>query len=327
MLRNSATQIRNNGPEKDPGQAVFMDEKISAKAEVALQNVKAKTARGKRALEKRLPQVVEGIKTAAFIRGTTTSPTVNAVLSDFFALKKPDAVLCQKRNKVHPFDGSAAEATLEFLIQKNNVSFAVCATHSKKRPHNLTLVRAFDNRFLDMVELRVNKYEPMEKSAKVGCLVGSKPCFLVIGEQFEMNDNFRRVKNLFIDLFRGREVDTLDLLGLESCIVLSARGDNEVLFRAYHIGLKASGSATPSVQLDKMGPSIDFALGRIREPSFELWRSACRYPKETTGGKRVKNISHDALGDQFGRVHVGKQDIESLQTRKVKALKMTKKRN
>jgi ribosome production factor 2 len=65
---------------------------------------------------------------------------------------------------------------------------------------------------------------------------------------------------------------------------------------------------------------LDLKLGRIHFPSDELMRQACRIPKELFN-KKVKNISRDTVGDQFGRVHVGKQQIDKIQTRKVKALK------
>lgn len=39
--------------------------------------------------------------------------------------------------------------------------------------------------------------------------------------------------------------------------------------------------------------------------------------------KKKKNISVDKLGTTFGRVHVGSQNINSIQTRKMKGLKKT----
>ena len=39
--------------------------------------------------------------------------------------------------------------------------------------------------------------------------------------------------------------------------------------------------------------------------------------------KKVKNISHDVFGTKTGRIHMQKQDLNKLQTRKVKALKRT----
>lgn len=41
--------------------------------------------------------------------------------------------------------------------------------------------------------------------------------------------------------------------------------------------------------------------------------------------KRRKNISTDVFGTELGRVHVGRQNIGSLQMKKMKALKKPKK--
>jgi ribosome production factor 2 len=37
--------------------------------------------------------------------------------------------------------------------------------------------------------------------------------------------------------------------------------------------------------------------------------------------KTKKNISTDIMGDKLGRIHIGKQDLSDLQTRKMKGLK------
>jgi ribosome production factor 2 len=36
---------------------------------------------------------------------------------------------------------------------------------------------------------------------------------------------------------------------------------------------------------------------------------------------KVKNVSTTPMGDRLGRIHLGKQDIDSIQTRKIKGLK------
>ena len=41
--------------------------------------------------------------------------------------------------------------------------------------------------------------------------------------------------------------------------------------------------------------------------------------------KKVKNVEEDALGTTLGRVHLKKQDVGSLQTRKMKGLKADRK--
>jgi len=40
--------------------------------------------------------------------------------------------------------------------------------------------------------------------------------------------------------------------------------------------------------------------------------------------KTKKNIETDLIGDKVGRIHMGKQDIKTLQTRKMKGLKRSR---
>ena len=37
--------------------------------------------------------------------------------------------------------------------------------------------------------------------------------------------------------------------------------------------------------------------------------------------KQKKNVETDAVGDKIGRIHLGRQDLDELQTRKMKGLK------
>lgn len=51
-------------------------------------------------------------------------------------------------------------------------------------------------------------------------------------------------------------------------------------------------------------------------------KQACRKPKELKITKK-KNISVDKLGTKQGLIHMGKQEINKIQTRKMKGLKKT----
>lgn len=51
-------------------------------------------------------------------------------------------------------------------------------------------------------------------------------------------------------------------------------------------------------------------------------KEACRKPKELKSTKK-KNVSTDAFGNTHGRIHLGKQKIDKIQTRKMKGLKKT----
>lgn len=71
-----------------------------------------------------------------------------------------------------------------------------------------------------------------------------------------------------------------------------------------------------------LGPSIDFKLRRTKLASDDLYKEACRVPRELKPTTK-KNISRDAFGSKLGRIHMGKQDIGRIQTRKMKGLKKT----
>lgn len=70
------------------------------------------------------------------------------------------------------------------------------------------------------------------------------------------------------------------------------------------------------------GPRVDFTLRRSKLPDEDLMKEACRKPKELKLTKK-KNITSDGLGNTHGRIHMGKQNIDKIQTRKMKGLKKT----
>ena len=49
-------------------------------------------------------------------------------------------------------------------------------------------------------------------------------------------------------------------------------------------------------------------------------KEAHKKPKQFES-KNIKNIETDLIGDKIGRIHVGKQELGKLQTRKLKGLK------
>lgn len=70
-------------------------------------------------------------------------------------------------------------------------------------------------------------------------------------------------------------------------------------------------------------PALRRSVRRTQWPSRELWKKACKQPKELKA-KKVKNVSTNALGETLGRLHVERQDLDQLQTRKVRALNAKK---
>lgn len=72
-----------------------------------------------------------------------------------------------------------------------------------------------------------------------------------------------------------------------------------------------------------MGPRMDFRFGRLQQPEEAMQKEALKKAK-TSEERTKKNISMDIMGDKMGRVHLGKQDLGGLQTRKMKGLKRSR---
>ncbi|KAF9011859.1 Brix-domain-containing protein [Cyathus striatus] len=314
-----------------------------------LRTIKPKNARSKRALDARLPKEIEDPRTAVFVKGTHTGEILNGVMKDLTALKRPHYIAFNKKNDIHPFDTSTnSQKSLEFWSEKNDASLFVIGQTTKKRPHGLTFVRMYDGRVLDMIEVGVEKFLSMSEFKTPKCTPGHKPLLHFASELFDSHPRFMQLKSMLIDFFNGEEIDAICLPGLEHVISVSlaptpttlntasastdlAIENTESLpkvhIRAYTTKLMSSGTRIPRVELIPMGPSIDLVLRRHQAADPEMWKLATKKPKikkkdvESGLGKKRKNLEVDEMGDLRGRIHVGKQDLHKLQTRKMKGLK------
>ncbi|KAJ3607113.1 hypothetical protein NHX12_026627 [Muraenolepis orangiensis] len=277
---------------------------------------KPKSQRSKRFLEGRSAKLVENVKNAMIMKGGNTSDTVTQALKDLYALKKPCAVLYKKKNITRPFEDSTS---LEFFSKKTDCSLFLFGSHNKKRPNNLIFGRLFDSHVLDMIELGIEKYSGLKDFKNSKCPEGTKPMLVLAGEAFDTDNDLRRLKSLFIDFFRGPTVPAVRLAGLEHVLHITAL-DDKIYLRSYRSLLKKSGCRTPRIELEEIGPSFDFVVRRVHLASDDLYKTAHRQPKSLKP-KKKKNISHDAMGTKFGRLHMQKQDLTKLQTRKMKGLR------
>ncbi|KAH3675008.1 hypothetical protein WICMUC_002840 [Wickerhamomyces mucosus] len=289
-----------------------------------IRTVKPKNARSKRALKDKESKLIENVKTALFVPGATSNKALHDISVDLSALKKPDIKRFSKKNEVRPFEDSSK---LEFFSEKNDTSLIVLSTSSKKRKNNLTFVRTFGYKIFDMIELLVlDNFKLLQDFRKSTFAVGLKPMFTFNGEVFESHPVYKHVKSLFLDFFRGETTDLQDVAGLQHIISITAGEALEgqplplVNFRVYTLKTFKSGQKVPRVELNEIGPRLDFAIGRYEEPSPEMLKEALKKPRQLEA-RTVKNIETDVVGDKIGRVHVGKQDLNKMQTRKMKGLK------
>ncbi|KAM4770812.1 ribosome production factor 2 homolog [Rhinophrynus dorsalis] len=278
--------------------------------------IKPKSKRTKRFLDNREPKLNENVKNAMLIKGGNANNTVTHALKDIYALKKPYCVLYKKKNMTRPFED---QTSLEFFAKKSDCSLFVFGSHNKKRPNNLIFGRLFDYHVLDMIELGVDKYVSLNDVKTSKCPEGTKPLLIFAGDAFELSEDYRRLKSILIDFFRGPTVSGVRLAGLEHVLHFTAI-DGKVLMRSYKVLLKKSGCRTPRIELEEMGPSFDFAVRRTHLASDDLYKLSLKQPKALQV-KKKKNISHDTFGTKYGRIHMQKQDLGKLQTRKVRGLK------
>ncbi|KFY14085.1 hypothetical protein V492_02865 [Pseudogymnoascus sp. VKM F-4246] len=296
-----------------------------------LRQIKPRNARSKRALDKKAPKPVENPKKALFLRGTSCSQKTQDALTDLYSLRRPLAQKFTKKNEIHPFEDATS---LEFFSEKNDASLLVFGSSSKKRPHALTLVRTFGYKVLDMLEMNLDpdSLRLLSQFKNKKCAVGLKPMLLFSGTPFEspIPNEYTMAKSFFTDFFKGEPAEKVDVEGLQYVVSIAARDtvDGEeakpkIHLRVYLIKTKKSGQKLPRVEVEEMGPRMDFRVGRMKEAEEAMLKEAMRKAR-TTLERPKKNISTDIVGDKVGRIHLGKQDLGELQTRKMKGLKRTR---
>lgn len=282
--------------------------------------VKPKTARGRRVLEGRGPKAVEDEKNVLLMHGNNTSQIVKDVLADVHRLKAQHSIRYSRKNEnIRPFE-PGGESSLEFYSKKTNCSLFAVGSHSKKRPHNLVLGRMFDFRLYDAIEFGVESFKCIKEFGSAGtCQVGNKPCMVFVGDKFESVPQQKVAKSMLLDFFRGEEVPSINLAGLDRLMVFVAIGDSQLLMYQYKIALKASGGRVPRVALCEMGPRLCLTVRRFREAPPDLATEALKKPK--LDKKKEKNVSSNLLDGKVGRIYMPKQNVDKMAITKPYALK------
>jgi ribosome production factor 2 len=268
------------------------------------------------------------------MHGTRCPTALDTVLKTFHSLTKPNSVLFHKKNEnIHPFENVES---IEFLADKNDCGLVVFGSSNKKRPNCVSLVRIFNAKVLDMCELlllpdtaRDAESVPAINNLKMHIGVGLRPMLLFSGSPWDDPTSTAHVmlKSMFIDMFKGEETDKIDVEGLQYVLMIAAEEPMQGLapvirLRWYKLRTMRSGHKLPRVELDEIGPKFDFKVGRLQDAPKELAKQAMKQGKRPNEEiKMKKNISMDSMGDKVGRVHLEKQDLGGLQTRKMKGLK------
>ncbi|KAH6682167.1 Brix domain-containing protein [Plectosphaerella plurivora] len=298
-----------------------------------LRQIKPKNARSKRALAEREPKAVENVKTALFLRGTSCSQAVQDAQNDLAILRSIQVKRFTKKNSVFPFEDPAS---LEFFSEKNDASILCFGAKSKKRGDTLTFVRTFAHKVYDMLELALDTttYRPATSFRGKKPATGTRPLLSFNGTAFDapVADEYTLARSVLTDFFRGDSTpDAVDVEGLQHLIsftVGEASAETEkppIHMRVYSIRTRRSGNARlPRVEVDEVGPRLDLRVGRVQHPDEAMEKEALRRPRLPNEERVKKNIVTDAIGDKIGRIHLGRQDLGKLQTRKMKGLKRSR---
>ena len=221
--------------------------------------------------------------------------------------------LTRKNEGLHPMD-AGGETSLEALARRADCGLFALATHTKKRPHALTLGRFFDGRLLDAVEMTLGAVTTVAEAgaaaAAARVAVGHKPLLFFAGAPFEPaggDPAMVAAKSLLLDVFRGRVVQAINLAvsvlcvcgmveeggqgfffcrntykhpttpqGIDRIIVVLAPSGRRLLVRHYAVALKKSGGRVPRVELTQIGPSWDATVTRHRAAPPDLEKAALK---------------------------------------------------
>lgn len=128
------------------------------------------------------------------------------------------------------------------------------------------------------------------------CKVGVKPMLSFSGTLFESptTNAYTVAKSMFVDFFKGAEAGSVDVEGLQ-CLVTFAVGEEDeaagaggaegqkpqIHMRVWRIVTKRSGQRLPRVEVEEMGPRIDFRVGRVREADEGMMKEALKKAKGT----------------------------------------------
>jgi ribosome production factor 2 len=216
-------------------------------------------------------------------------------------LKRPLALRFTKKNAIHPFEDPSS---LEFFSQKNDASLLCFSSHSKKRPHCLTFTRCFAGKILDILECTVvqDSARTLMQFGGSKCRIGTKPLLSFSGSQFEASfqipgerNKFAVAKSMFTDFFRGENATEVDVEGLQMLISFAAadqqidgHSTQLIYMRVWKILTKRSGQRLPRVEVEEIGPRIDFVLGRVRNAEDSTLKEALKRSK----GAEVLTTTH-----------------------------------
>ena len=270
---------------------------------------KAKTHKGRKFIEKRAPQLIEGKKTAIFIRGKKCSQVIQDLMREMIQLRgEPEnsRVFMRNGHEILPFENIVP---LESMSSKQDCALFCFGNHQKKRPDNIVLGRTYDSKSLDLFELGIENYKSIVNFATADIPRDLKPVLIFQGEHFEFSERHQRLKNFFYELFRQRDLKEANITEMKRVLVFTSI--NETTIQVRHYEVQTITESLLNLEFKEIGPHFDLKFRRHQIASADLYKIACKKPKITNMEKKKakKNVYTTELGERKGKVFIQHQDL------------------
>ncbi|KAF9763028.1 Ribosome production factor 2 like protein [Nosema granulosis] len=189
----------------------------------------------------------------------------------------------------------------EKLLAKTNTKLFMNINKSNQ----LVLGRSFNNEIIDMLQFKIVDCK-LTKDFDV-------PGFELHSKYFILLNNIKdkRKENLFIDLLNMRS-SKICLEGVNYCWVVS-RTDSVFVWKYCRVFNDNS--------IQDVGPSLNMVLENAYHCGDEKYKLAVG---ENSNKKKSKNTYKNAFNDKIGVLHIDKQDLKEVKTRKSKAYKLNR---
>jgi len=132
---------------------------------------------------------------------------------------------------------------------------------------------------LDMYELGIDAYTPIAAFKGGKCAEGAKHMVLFQGQLFDQKDEYKDLRNYFLDFFRGETHESINLAAVDHVISITADDAAKIYLRVYTVQLKRSGTRLPRIELEEMGPSVNFTFRRSKPAAVHVMKEALKVPR------------------------------------------------
>lgn len=278
---------------------------------------KAKTHKGRLHIKRQLPKLKEDPKECVFINTNNSSEIMRLVLNQFYIMRKAFSKNLSKKNQVESAFNNSDD--VEYLCNKNNASLFMYTSDQKKKPMNLVMGNLFDKKLLDMFEFEVTNFIPLDyfKDVKLNFDENCKPVLVFLGEAFETDYVYDRLRKYFLDYFKQDEIKDVNISDLTRIIVFSLDEEKKLKIRNYQVDF-INEYTLNKLGLDEVGPSFDLVLRKDALASDENYKAACKQPK-TINTKNQKNREKSMI-ETRARLYLPKQNLNAMSLKNYKKM-------